>query len=103
MKIALLTFAMFLACIVNGLLLYEAFALEVPQTQFQQAQTQIAVPTPTPAPVAQVKSEATLSVTVVSNHWFYKARQPVRNLVRYVHNKYFERDKVVLTLCTNSQ
>lgn len=83
MKTKLLTIAVFLACVINGMLLIDAFAIGKPPAD---------VVTTTVLPLSQPQPQQNEEITVagevvVLSYWNYKNWRPVRNMVKYFHNR----------------
>ena len=94
MKTTLLTIAMFLACVINGLLLYEAFAASNVNSTEIAVQKDNLSPQKDDLSIPQITVEQGLEVQtqeceiVNSNaYWVYQPAQPVRNVVRFFHNR----------------
>jgi len=98
MKTTLLTIAMFLACVINGLLLYEAFAVCPSNWVATGSDISITVPKsaadlpkiPEQQAVVDVVEQEQAGIVLIpycDNRWAYHPGQPIRNTVRYFHNR----------------
>ena len=102
MKIALLTVAVFLACIINGLLLFDAFAIGLPVEVPKQASEQVQVKT-IPAQTTSIVDKIVLVPYYYLNYWNCKPNEPVRNVIKCIHNRKLNRElSREYYYCTNS-